>query len=890
MSGRTVPVSTYRIQLRDGLTLDAVIDDGWLDHARRLGVSHLYLSPVLTATEGSRHGYDVADPTRVDPAIGGDDAFRRLAAEARRRDMGLVVDIVPNHMALDPSRNRWWWDVLRRGPDSPFAPVFDVDWAHPERRIRGSVLLPILGDHYGRVLEAGELALDRVGPELVLRYFERELPIDPVSAAPIVARAAAQRRDDVLGLIARSLERTAAMSGPERRTEVNALDELLAERVAADPAVGDALDRQIVEVNADVEALDSLLAHQHYRLAHWRAAAQDLGYRRFFDVNGLIGVRVEDSGVFELTHSAVARWIEDDLVDGLRIDHPDGLAVPAAYFERLADLSGSAWTVAEKILEGTESLPDWAVDGTTGYDVGELIGRLHLDGDGLKRLTQLRDDLVGPSPDIDELVRTAKLDILRDVLAADLNRVTDLFLQLCETQRRHRDVTRHELHEVVRETAAAMPVYRTYGGPGPSTSRELEIIGRAIADCRERRPDLDPEIFGLLGAVLAGELDSTGALAGRLAVSFEQLSGPTMAKGKEDTAWYRDVRLIGRNEVGADPAAEPLHPDAFHDRMTMLSHAWPATMTSLSTHDSKRSEDVRARSAAITGRAEWWSDVLRRWFRRHDHLVGPHGPGPVTRSWTYQTLVGAHPLGPDRLADHMQKAIREAKQETSWIRPDEEFEAAVGDYCRAILADVGFVEDLQRVVATLQGDAERISLSQKVIQLLVPGVPDLYWGSEAELLRLVDPDNRTPPDLRALSALLDGPALSDPASTRKVHVVRAALQLRRRRAAALARPDSYEVLTPTGNDADRLVGFCRPDAAVVIATIGAPPPVTVDASVELPPGGWRAVVGAAATNSWKGRVAVGNLLGDWPVAVLEPDDRTPSTPNALCRTRGPGTP
>ncbi len=887
-NGRVVPTSTYRIQLRDGLTLDGVVDEGWLDHARALCVSHLYLSPVLQATPGSKHGYDVVDPMRVDPALGGDEAFERLAAAARSRGMGLVVDIVPNHMALDPVNDRWWRDVLRHGPASEAADMFDIDWDHPERRIRGSVLLPVLPDHYGRVLESGGFSLDRHGSEMVVRHGSLELPLEPASTAPVVAAAAEAVDDDVVRLVARSLARSADLDADERMAEVRALDELLADRLDGSPDLPRHLDDALAATASDVEALDRLLSLQHYRLAHWKAASHDLGYRRFFDVNGLIGVRVDRPRVFDLTHRAVAGWVGQDLVDGLRVDHPDGLARPGEYFRRLAELSGGRWTVAEKILEGHEHLPRWEVDGTTGYDVGEAIGRLFLDDDGLRRLSELRDELVGESPEIEELVHECKVEVLRDVLAADLNRVTDVFLQLCETQRRLRDVTRHELHEVLRAAAAALDVYRTYSSDGAPSAADLAVLRRMLDRVCSDRPDLDPEVVDLLGSVLSrrplsGDTSVVDPLAQRLRTRVEQLSGPTMAKGKEDTAWYRDVRLVTRNEVGARPEADRLGVEDFHATMADLSARWPTTMTGLSTHDSKRSEDVRARGAALTGHTDEWAAVLRRWFDRHEHLVGDHGPRPSVRMWIYQTLVVAHPLSAERLEEHVLKALREAKEDSSWLRPDTDVEGDCLRYASALLDDVGFVSELEDLVDRIRPDAARVSLAQKLVQLMAPGVPDLYWGSEVELLRLVDPDNRVRPDLDRLRHALDGTAsvgtasvgtgldddLSDDLSTRKAQMVRAALRVRARHAGALAAANSYEPLQVADDGAD-VLAFSRPDAAVVVAAVGPTPRVPVGAGVELPPGSWRPVVGAVDSGPHRGHVQVSDLTGDWPVALLEP--------------------
>jgi len=867
--------STYRIQLRDGLDLDGVVSEGWLDHAQELGVSHLYLSPVLAAVPGSSHGYDVVDPRHVDPALGGDEALVRLAAAAAERGMGLVVDIVPNHMAVDQTANVWWRDVLRNGRASLYADTFDVDWDPAEQRLRGSIFLPVLGDHYGRVLESGGIVVERRGSDLVVVVNEQDFPLEPSSTAQLLGVVADEVDDDLLHLIVRNLDRLEQDDPEVRASELRVLDPSLAQSLSH-PAISGRLDQELVALNADHDRLHDLLEAQHYRLAYWRAA-RDLGYRRFFDVNDLIGVRVELPEVFGRTHSTIRRWIDDGLVDGLRVDHPDGLREPGRYFEQLRALAPDGWIVAEKILEPGEQLPAaWPVDGTTGYDVAETIARWFLHPEGLDALSLVRDDLVGPAPTGEELLEEATRTVLTDVLPADLNRVTDLFLRMCETLRRFRDATRHELHELVREAVTAFPVYRTYVGPGQRADEATrELIAEVLTTVRERRPDLDGEFVDLLAQVLTGDLDELAPLAVDVRMRFEQLTGPAMAKGKEDTAWYRDVRLVSRCEVGADAFAPGLGTAGLHEAFADLQRRSPRTMTGLSTHDSKRGEDVRARLAVLTEAPGLWSEFARAWLDRVDVLDREGAVDLPTRYQMCQTLVGAHPLSEDRLVAYMGKAIREAKVHTTWLQPDSDYERAVEELCRAVMADPGLRELQATFVESVIGPAgRRNAIAQKVLQLMGPGLPDLYWGSEDWWFRLVDPDNRVRPDLGRLQARVASSKVDPDDSAAKAVATRAALQLRVRHAGDFAAGAAYRPLEVSGAEAHRLAAFSRGESVIAVVSrfplAGALVPGT---TVELPAGRWIEVLSdrpAAAGRS--GTVDAADLLRGWPVALLERSD------------------
>ncbi len=548
--GREVPRATYRVQLHAGFTLDDAA--ALVPYLAELGVSHLYASPVLQAAPGSTHGYDVVDHSRVSAELGGADAFERLTDTLRAHGMGLVLDIVPNHMAISSDENRWWWDVLEHGPASRYAAYFDVELADP-------VLLPVLPDDYRRVLDAGGIRLARDGGRLLVEHGERRFPLDPLTAAPILA--------------------------------------------SSDP------DAEIAAINADADRLDRLLTQQHYRLASWRAGLSDLRYRRFFDVNDLIGLRMEDPAVFDDVHRLVLRWVERGLVDGLRVDHPDGLRDPAGYLARLRAAAPEAWIVVEKILAADEALPaGWPVDGTTGYGFANLATGLFVDPAGEAALSAAWASVADAGPEWDEIVAEARGEVLSSLFGSDLNRLTDAFARVPEAT--HRD--RGQLRQALCEVAARVSVYRTYLTASPRFVSDVDagIIERAVASATAARSDLDPDLLSLLGRVLRLEVE--GAAAEELAMRFQQLTPAAMAKGVEDTAFYRHHRLVALNEVGGDPGRFGTSVAALHQKLAAAAADWPAAMLSLSTHDTKRSADVRARLALLSEDPAGWQDAVER--------------------------------------------------------------------------------------------------------------------------------------------------------------------------------------------------------------------------------------------------------------------------------------
>jgi (1->4)-alpha-D-glucan 1-alpha-D-glucosylmutase len=776
-----IPSSTYRLQINEDFDLDAAL--AVLPYLDDLGVGWLYLSPLLEAHPGSNHGYDVVDPTRIDPARGGPEALARLSAEARRRGIGIVVDIVPNHLGVEiPATNGGWWDVLQHGRDSRFASFFDIDWAAGG----GKVQIPVVGDDDLAEPDGAIGNLHLV--DGMLGYHDHRFPLAPGS-----------------------------------------------------PDGADTDDPQVVH------------DRQHYRLVSWRAADQDLNYRRFFAVNTLAGVRVEDRDVFEATHLEIGRWFREGLVDGLRVDHPDGLRHPSAYLDDLAGLTDSAWVVVEKILEPGEELPErWRTAGTTGYDALALIDRVLVDPAGETPLGALDGRLRGGVPPWPELVRDNKRHVAETILNAEVRRIA-------RELARELDVEpdpgwRTDVELVLVELLAAFPVYRSYLPDGQ------EDLASAVAAVRRDRPDLDVALDQVL-PLLEDRMRAPS-------LRFQQTSGMVMAKGVEDRAFYRWSRLTSLNEVGADPDHFALAPDEFHAAMARRQQRTPAAMTTLSTHDTKRSEDVRARISVLAEDPGWWAETVDAL------LAAAPAPDPGFANLLWQAALGAWPISRDRLHAYAEKAMREAGDRTSWTDPDSTYEKSVH-----ALVDAAYDDDMVRSI--LESAAERVAapgwsnaLSAKLLSLTIPGVPDVYQGSELWEQSLVDPDNRRPVDYELRASLLAGTGtperptrLDDPGQT-KLRVVRRTLRLRRDRPELFS---DYRPVTAVGAAAGHVLAFDRGGVVPVVTRL----PLGLardggwgDTRLELPEGRWRDLLTDRA-----GVAGVAGLLDTLPVALLVRDDR-----------------
>jgi (1->4)-alpha-D-glucan 1-alpha-D-glucosylmutase len=878
--------ATYRLQLRAEFDLSAAAAQA--AYLADLGVSHVYCSPYLQAAAGSTHGYDVVDPTRVSDDLGGPDAHRAFCAALREAGLVQLLDIVPNHMSIADRRNRWWWDVLADGQRSPYADFFDIDWEVDEPRLHHRVLVPILGDQVGRVIERGEIRLVREAGALLIGYFDHRFPLrvetiasllDGIDRArPIVQRIRALPGDGDESSRLRRFEERAAISA-----ELAALLE--------DPGVAPQVDARLAAINADIAALDSILNEQHHRLARWQTAVEEVNYRRFFDITSLVALRIEDPRVFEAATGFVASLVESGEVDGLRVDHIDGLRLPLEYAQRLRDRTGAAWLLAEKILARHEQPPAWALDGTSGYDFLALVNGVLVDPSGREALVALHEEMTGLPGDFELIALDGKREILRTTLVADVERLTTLLATVSDAYPAHRDHTRSELSAALVEMIAALPVYRTYVDParGAASDTDAGLIRGAAAAARVNDPDLDQRlldfiadlfVFGQAEDVATGEHRSVRAAQEDLVLRFQQVCAATAAKGVEDTACYRHLALTSLNEVGDSPAFFGVTVDEFHEHNARTQASRPLAMLATSTHDTKRSEDVRCRIDLISEIPDEWATAVRRWQAMNS--VHRHGdaPGPAMEYLLYQTLVGALPITSDRAVAYMEKAAHEAKLQTSWLHPDEAYDAALRDFTSAVLGDARFLADITAFVTTLVPFARTNSLAMTLLKLTSPGVPDIYQGCELWDHSLVDPDNRRPVDYAVRRTLLDAAAGRTPADAwreqpdsgaAKQWLIAAALQLRQRAPGAFDERGDYAPMHAEGSFADDVIAFGRgtPAAVTVIAQRR---PLRrrgewSDTMISLPAGEWRNLCdGASALH---GQLDLAALLERFPVALLE---------------------
>ena len=879
-----IPVSTYRLQFNRQFTFQQAREI--VPYLNELGVTDCYASPYFQARPESLHGYDITDHNKLNEAIGSREDYDAWIAELHAHEMGQLLDFVPNHMGIGESRNQWWMDVLENGLSSKYAPYFDIDWQPLKPELHGKVLLPILGDQYGRVLERGELQVRYDDGSFCLGYYEHQFPIAPGTYRYILDLALKNLekfKDEefyaelqsiltALDYLPRRTE-TDPERIAERTREKEIIKRRLARRCQEAPQVHEAIDSALKQLNGtkgeprSFDLLDQLLNDQSYRLAFWRVAAEEINYRRFFDVNDLAAIRMELPEVFDDTHGLLLELVEKGAITGLRIDHPDGLYLPNEYFEKLqkrcaevlraapAKNGRAIYIVLEKILTGTEPLrKDWPVCGTTGYDFANQVAQLLVNASAEADITKTFHRFIGHSVHFGHLVYAKKRLVMRLSLANDINVLGNMLDRLSEQNRWYRDFTIDALARAVRETIACFPVYRTYLAPGGSVSEEDQaVIDRAVASAKRRNPAIEESVFNYLRDVLLfrfpENLDEEARTAHtHFVLKFQQSTGAIMAKGLEDTAFYIYNRLAALNEVGGEPQQFGLTTEAFHQRNVARQKDWPGTMVATSTHDTKRSEDVRARMIAISEVPQLWRRSLQRWraTNRHwkrtiDELQAPDGNEEYL---LYETLLGVWPMESSgeaskrakpefiaRIQDYMAKALKEAKLNTSWIQPNEQWDSAMHNFVAKILDSsprnkflpnfIPMAEEIARLGAIN-------ALTQIVLKFTGPGVADIYQGNEIWDYSLVDPDNRRPVDYDLRRKMLCGLKNASPEDLMrcwpdgriKLLTTQRLLHLRREHAQFFRR-SSYVPLQATGAFADCVVAFAREDAEqclLVIAT------------------------------------------------------------------------
>lgn len=961
-----IPTATYRLQLNPHFTFrDAAAIVPYLS---ALGISHFYASPYLRARPGSLHGYDIIDHNALNPEIGSNEDYEHFVSELHRHGMGQILDIVPNHMGVMGSDNAWWLDVLENGEASDYADFFDIDWDPIKDELQGKVLIPVLGEQYGNVLEKGELklAFDAERGEFSIFYFQHRFPIAP-KEYPRILGFQIERLQETLGATHEDFLElqsiiTAFSHLPERRgstaeqkVERNREKEVQKRRLAALCArsheITDFILETVTTINGrqddprSFDALHDLIKAQPYRFAQWRVAADDINYRRFFDINDLAALRTENETVFNETHKLIFDLVTQGKLDGLRVDHPDGLYDPARYFERLRDRlraelqpqNREAYLVAEKILTGTERLrKSWPIDGTTGYEFGNLVNGLFVDRLAAEKMDRIYRSFTGVTSAFDDLVYQCKKQILKVVLASELNVLANLLSRIALASRYTCDFTLNSLRSALGEVIACFPVYRTYVN-GPEVSEEdRRSVEQAVAAARKRSAAADLSVFDFVQRILL--IDVYGSEAGwykqavlRFSMKFQQVTAAVMAKGLEDTALYRYNRLVSLNDVGGNPTQFGATVEEFHRANQERLSCWPDSMLASSTHDSKRSEDVRARISVLSEMPLVWLLHLRRWRdwnRSKKRLFDGH-PAPTRNDeyLLYQTLIGTWPCEAlddanwktfvERIEQYALKAAREAKEHTSWANTNIDYEAALVNFIRALLdrsSHNRFMADFGEFARRIARIAVFNSLSQTLLKLTSPGVPDIYQGNEFLQFSLADPDNRRPVDYdrrrqlfeqlqRDMASSHDLPArvrdlLSRDSGAAKLYTTWKTLSFRRQQHSLFQR-GSYVPLKATGPNSEHVLAFARQHErrTIVIAVprlcarlMGekhdtvCEPAIWRDAAIEVP-GDDVACYHNLFTaeclplkHNEVARVSLADLFRNFPVALLQSEPKT-STEN-----------
>lgn len=897
-----IPVATYRVQFNQDFRFAAAT--AIVPHLHRLGISHLYASPIFAARPGSMHGYDVVDPNRLNPALGSDQDFEDLLKALHERGMGLLLDIVPNHMAASPE-NRWWMDVLENGPASPYASYFGINWGASAGPLQPKIFLPILGEPYGRVLNRGELSIRYEDQAFFLNYYGHKLPVAPVSYARILRPGS----ESLLAipdfcLLMESLDLLPSSNATEWESlergyrEKEAIKQRLWNLTQESEQVRLHLQQNLDELNANttdsLDRLDELIQEQAYRIAFWKVATERINYKRFFDVSDLVGMRVEDPAVFQAGHKFVLELVAAGSVQGLRVDHIDGLADPLEYQERLP--TDQVYVVAEKILVGSEELPEeWPIQGTTGYDFLGHVNASFVEPGGLGRLTAHYQKLIESTDTFEDVAYGRKMQIISSLFAGEMQDLGGNLATLAEFDRNARDLSVRDMTHAIIEITACLPVYRTYTHSAEVREADAEHVRQACAEARTRNPNIDPLVYDFVERVLLLQFkrwmseDIRNDWI-RFVRRWQQLSGPIMAKGLEDSAMYVHNPLISLNDVGGIHRA--ISPEELHAFLTRRNQRWPHTMNATSTHDTKRSEDVRARINVLSEIPDEWIRNTTRWSR---WLANRRGAVDINEEYfLFQTVVGAWPLQESeidefrtRMRDYIIKASREARSHTSWLQPNSDHETALQAYIDILFDDERFQLSLRTFCDRVSFYGAINSLSQLLLKVTAPGLPDFYRGTISWDFSLVDPDNRRPVDFAPLTDFSWKPRdlLDNWRDGRaKIFLTEKLLGFRKGNS-ELFENGEYIPLTVAGRRTGNAFAYARrvegrwcisvvPKFATQLSAVTRAPlgiRAWLDSALVLPAGApqrWKNVITGTTLSSRDGTLLLSRVLDHFPVALL----------------------
>ncbi|OHB55741.1 MAG: malto-oligosyltrehalose synthase [Planctomycetes bacterium GWF2_42_9] len=819
-------IATYRIQLTPDFGFNQCVKI--IPYLEKLGISHIYLSPIFQAENGSTSGYDITDNQKINVELGGEKEFYNLVKIANQKNLSIILDIVPNHMSIKSDKNKLWMDVLQNGKDSRYSHFFDIDWQSSNKKLKNKILLPILGNHYFEELQAGSLKIKRVKNDYYVSYFNSSFPLNESSVKKI---------------------RTKTIKN---------------------------IDEQIELINKTPELMDEILNEQFYFLSHWESADKEINYRRFFTINHLIGLRIEDQDVFEYVHKPILKLLKENQIDGLRIDHIDGLRDPAAYLNKIRKKNEKIWIVVEKILGSDEKIPiDWPINGTTGYDFLNLLNGLFINPSSKKELLKLYRQLTGETRIFEQMLQKKKLLTLQKNFGGEFCRLLKMLENISRTHIKYRDLTSTELNQALSAIISVFPVYRTYINKldVPLSSQDNNIIKNVISAASEKNLEIHKIVWEFFSDLLCGKLKGDAEL--EFIQRLQQLTGPVMAKGAEDTTFYCYNHLISLNEVGGDPSQFGTSCSRFHKICENIQNDWPLTMLTTSTHDTKRGEDVRMRINMITEIPRQWQKNVNTWFKLNKQFHLGNLPEANTEYFLYQTLVGAWPLEESRIKDYMIKAVREEKVHTNWTNIKTKYEESLMYFIKNILKNRKFVQSLESFIRLILKPSQISSLSQTLIKYTAPGVPDLYQGTELWDLNLVDPDNRRPvnyqirknifKEIQTMSAVQALKKLDT--GLAKMFVIYHCLKTRKKYYKNFGNESSYIPLEITGRKSSHIICFCRGSKVITVAPrlLMSLNSDWADTTLSLHSGIW---VNVFTEKRYESCAKIKSMLREFPLALL----------------------